>query len=473
MGLIAPRLPLGGAPNRALHRAVLPRFARCRRLSPALALLLLAGCSEDEEKAPPAPAPAAASAPAPASASAKAPAKPQPQPPYNVILIMIDSLRGDMPWAGYPRKVAPWLTEFASKSTLYVHSYSLSSYTAKSVAPALTGKYPSEMARDGYFFTKWLPSNEFISERASAAGHRTLAGHAHGYFLPNLGMNQGFDDYRLLPGTVLDVTGVANVTSDKLTGLAKEMLSDPKNVKLPDGKRFFAYFHYLDPHYTYFKHPDHPDYGTKRRDLYDNEVHYSDEWVGKLVDWVHTQPWSKETAIIITADHGEGFGERNHYRHAYELWQSLVWVPTIIHVPGAPARRIETPRGHIDLAPTISDLMGLEQSAEYRGQSLVPEVFGAKAEERPVIVDLPRCDLMDRRRGLIWKGWKLVAFGDDKHFFLFHIAEDPWEEHDLSEKNPEKLAELKALYEKLSKKIETKPVIGGVPLKGAPPGQRY
>ncbi|HMJ13313.1 MAG TPA: sulfatase-like hydrolase/transferase, partial [Polyangiaceae bacterium] len=388
--------------------------------------------------------------------------------------LMIDSLRADMPWTGYERPIAPWLSKYAEQSTLYPRSYSLSSYTAKSVAPTLTGRYPSEMARDGYFFTRWLPENVFVTERAQQAGHRTLAGHAHGYFLPGMGLDQGFDDYRLVKGTFLDTTGVANVTSEALNALAKQLLSDPKNVQLPEGKRFFAYFHFLDPHYTYIKHDEHPDWGNKRRDLYDNEVHYSDKWVGDLISWAEQQPWGKDTAVIITADHGEGFGERNQYRHAYELWECLIRVPLFIHVPEAKPRRIEASRGHIDLAPTIADLMGLPTSEPaYRGQSLVPEVFGEKAQERPVISELPRADLMDRRRALVHGDYKLIAFGDDTKWMLFNVIKDFKEEQDLSASEPEKLAEMRALYLQLSKEIPVVPISGGAPLRGAPRGQRW
>ena len=441
------------------------------------------GCSKREpqpsKEAPAAVSGTLASASAPASASAGASATPvppaRPKRTYNVLFIMIDSLRADMPWTGYPRPIAPWLSQFAERSTLYPRSYSLSSYTAKSVAPTLTGKYPSEMARDGYFFTRWMPDNVFVTERAQKAGHRTLAGHAHGYFLPGMGVDQGFDDYRLVKGTFLDTTGVHNVTSETLNALAKQLLSEPKNVQLPEGKRFFAYFHFLDPHYTYIKHDGHPDFGDKRRDVYDNEVHYSDKWVGDLITWVQQQPWGKDTAVIITADHGEGMGERNHFRHAYELWESLIRVPLFIHVPDAPPRRIEASRGHIDLAPTFAELMGLPEpeDAAYRGKSLVSEVFGAKAEERPVISELPRADLMDRRRALVSGDYKLIAFGDDTKFMLFNVMKDFKEEHELSESEPEKLAEMKALYEQVSKEIPVVPITGGAPLRGAPRGRRW
>jgi choline-sulfatase len=276
----------------------------------------------------------------------------------------------------------------------------------------------------------------------------------------------------LIPGGV-DIRAVTSVTSDKLSALAKEMLADPKNVTPGKNRRFFAYFHYLDPHHTYVKHDGHPDFGSKARDLYDNEVHYTDQRLGELIDWTREQPWSKDTALVITSDHGEGFGENNHYRHAYELWEPLVKVPLIFCVPGARPRRLEVRRSHIDLAPTLAELMGLKGDPPFRGHSLVPEIFGASVPERRIVLDLPRSDLMDRRRSVIEKDEKIIAFGDDRLFRLYDLARDPLENNDLAKSDPARLERMKRVYLEESRKIPVVEVVGGATLLGAPPGQRW
>jgi choline-sulfatase len=207
--------------------------------------------------------------------------------------------------------------------------------------------------------------------------------------------------------------------------------------------------------------------------VYDNEVHYTDKLLGELIDWTREQAWAKDTALIITSDHGEGFGENNHFRHAYELWEPLVKVPMIFCVPGAEPRRIEVRRSHIDLAPTIADLMGLPGEPAFRGQSLVPEIFGAKAPERRIVVDLPRSDLMDRRRGVIADGLKIIAFGDDRSFKVYDLEKDPWEKTDLAKTDPAVLERMKRIYLEESAKIPVVEVVGGAPLRGAPAGQRW
>ncbi len=323
---------------------------------------------------PPLPPPAqsdrpVASAAPPASASvAPAPEEPKkltrPERPLNVLLILVDSMRADMPWAGYDRQIAPNLTELEKKSVSYTHAYSTSSYTAKSVASILSGKYPSSLKRSGFFFTKYPDSNLFFPELLQKADVFTAAVHGHMYMKPHHnGMDQGFDDWEVVDGISFDNTTDKYVTSDKMTPLAIQILK-----KKPESERFFMYAHYMDPHDVYVKHPESPDWGNKARDRYDSEVFYADLWIGKLLDWCQKQPWWRDTAVIISADHGEGFGEHKRYRHAFELWDMLTHVPFFLYVPGATPRRIDTPRGNIDIAKTVLDFDGCEGGKRLRGR---------------------------------------------------------------------------------------------------------
>ena len=70
-----------------------------------------------------------------------------PAPPFNVLLLTIDSLRADMPWAGYPRPIAPRLEALHRRAVDYTHAYSVSSFTSKSLGALVSGRYPSELAR--------------------------------------------------------------------------------------------------------------------------------------------------------------------------------------------------------------------------------------------------------------------------------------------------------------------------------------
>ena len=389
---------------------------------------------------------------APATASTAEPAADQPAAPtkLNVVVITIDAMRADMPWAGYPRDIAPNLTRLESESVSYTRAYSLSSYTAMSMGGFLAGRYPGELHRSGYFFSAYPDSELFFPEILQQAGVRTLAAHAHYYFDQKAGFRQGFDDYRMVDGLDVNNTTDKNVTSPQHLALAEEILSDPANTKGP----FFAWFHFMDPHDRYMSHEGHTLWGSGGRDRYDGEIHFTDAHVGKLLRFIEAQPWGKRTAIIVKADHGEAFGEHKQTRHGFELWEPLVHVPLFIRVPGVTPRRIEQPRSQIDLAPTILDLLGVAAPATLAGVSLLPEIRGeTEPPAREVIIDLPRTSDNFRRRAMVSERYKIIAFGDDFRFELYDVIDDPGERVDLRHRKREVYEQMKKRYLELVKQI--------------------
>ena len=384
----------------------------------AAALLVLTGCPKDK---PPPPETKPALALVDASREA-APAVPSIAKNANVILITIDCLRADMPWAGYPRDIAPNLTKLAQKSVMYTHAYSISSYTSMSLGGFLGGKLPSEMKRDGYFFSAYAKDNLMFPEVIQSAGIHTYSAHAHGYF-GDAGFNQGFDQYELVPNLKWNNMTDENVTSQDLEPIAERLLSSPKN----ETDRFFAWFHFLDPHDMYMPHEG-IDWGKTTRDLYDAEVTYTDKWIGKLLDFVAAKSWAKRTILIVTADHGEAFGEHGQFRHGFELWEPLVRVPLFFVIPGVAPKKIDVPRSAIDMAPTILDLLSLERDASFEGKSLVPEILGtSQPEERDVVIDLPKTSDNDKRRALVHGHQKIIEFGESKYPQVFDLDADPEE----------------------------------------------
>jgi hypothetical protein len=345
-----------------------------------------------------------------------------------VILITVDCLRADMPWAGYPRPIAPRLTALAEKSVQYARAYALSSYTSMSLGGLLGGRLPGELSRDGYFFGAYAESNTFFPERLREAGVRTMAAHAHGYF-KDAGFRQGFDAYEIVPDLKWNNTTDENVTSPALESIAERLLGDPRNAS----SRFFAWFHFLDPHDQYQAHDGIGPYGKSLRDRYDAEVTFTDRSIGKLLDFIANAPWAARTAIIVTADHGEAFGEHHQYMHGFELWENLVRVPLLIVMPGAPPAKIDRAVSAIDLAPTILDTLGAAPEASFEGRSLVGEIYGAAppAPARDVVVDLPATSDNQRRRALIHDRSKVIAFGEPQYLQVFDLEADPGEEHPI------------------------------------------
>jgi choline-sulfatase len=431
--------------------------------------LVAAACKSDPEPAASNPAVSASAAnPAPrasASTAVSAPSAPvaeAPHAPRNVLLLTIDSLRSDMPWAGYPRAIAPNLTKLAEQSVVYTNAYALSSYTAKSVAGFLTSRYPSTLYRSGFFFATYPKSDLFLAEVLKKHGVPTTAWHGHAYFR-SAGFEQGFDTWQLVPGIEFNAETDESITSQAMTELGMKLLRKPENT----GKQFFAWAHYMDPHDQYNKHPEaSPEFGNKNRDRYDNEVFYTDLWLGKLLTWAREQQWWKDTVLIISADHGEAFGEHGSYKHAFEVWEVLTHVPFMISGPGIKPRRIEERRSHLDLAPTILDVMGFPPEPEFMGKSMLPELQGAAPDNRePILSELTEDSHNPLRRAFILGDYKLLVF-DGRKYQLYNLSKDPSESTDLAESESGKLAEMKRAYNKLYDSLPLIEPYGGATLKG-------
>jgi choline-sulfatase len=413
------------------------------------ALSAVAGCKSEKAPQPGVPAPARSALPETVDSR------------LNVLMITVDAMRADMPWQGYPRPIAPRLSELAAESVVYTNAYAVSSDTAKSVPAMLTGRYPSALYRSGWFFAGYAQSNVFAAEVLQAAGIRTIGWHAHPYFNHAKGLSQGFDVWELVPGLVFDPKADRTVTSPALTAMGTELLAKPENAE----KQFFAWSHYTDPHEEYLKHAECPDWGNGPRDRYDSEICFTDLWIGRLLDWAATKPWWKNTAVIVTSDHGEAFGEHAMTRHAFNLWQVLVRVPLMIKVPGAKPKRIDRPRSQIDLAATIADLMGVKLPDAFMGRSLVAEIRGlAEPDDRePIVLDLPEDTDNPPLRAIIEGGYKLTASGKQR-YLMFDLTKDPAEEHDLARRDPNALARMKQRFVEVSARIPEVEPFGGMKL---------
>jgi arylsulfatase A-like enzyme len=359
----------------------------------------------------------------------------------SLLFITVDTLRIDLGFMGYRRPVSPNLDALAARSTVFDREYSLASYTGKSLGPTLIGKYPSETVRDFAHFDTYTADNVFLAERLHAAGFRTMGVVSHWYFRPKYGLSQGMDlwDMSAMPPDSGGDTD-SSVTSNGLTDAAIRLLSDPGNVR----GRFFLWVHYFDPHMNYVPHPEAPNFRSGAtawsKPLYDGEVWYTDHHIGRLLDYVASQPWGAKTAVVLTSDHGEAFDEHGMNWHGVDLWEQLVRVPLIVYVPGAKPHRLMLKRSAIDIVPTVLDLLEVPQPppGELSGQSnaaaiVAPEDVAA-VDERDVFCDMPAGTRVSRHRAFLHgptPGMKLMAEGGGV-YFAFDLAKDPGELNDLS-----------------------------------------
>jgi arylsulfatase A-like enzyme len=353
----------------------------------------------------------------------------------NVVLITIDATRAELGFLGYhEHPLSPHLDELAKKSTVFENAYSLASYTSKSLAPMLIGRYGSETHRGWLHFNRFTKEDTFVSERLQRAGVHTVSVQGHWYFFKNYGMERGYDviDNKATPADQ-PIEGDRSSNGDLLSDRIIAELERPELAT----KQFFMWSHYIDPHAEYVPHPEF-DFGHHGRELYDGEIAFVDHHLGRVLDALAKLPFADHTIVIITSDHGEAFGEHGLYRHGFEVWEELVRVPLLIYVPGTTPRRVSVRRSAIDIVPTILDIFGVasappDQKGAFHGVSLLPDVLappGYVPAPRIVYVDMPAGPYNDSREAYIEGDMKLITSGN-RALGLFDLKTDPGEKHDL------------------------------------------
>jgi arylsulfatase A-like enzyme len=199
-------------------------------------------------------------------------------------------------------------------------------------------------------------------------------------------------------------------------------------------KSTFYYSHFIEPHVPYDRGGKH---GT-RFERYVREVAVVDKEIGRLREHLRNSGLDQNTILIVSADHGEGFGEHGTYSHALNVYEEAVHVPLIVHVPGVPAREVHEPVSVIDVGPTLLDLFGVPIPGSYMGQSLLPLIAGeAKKLTRPVAVDSGR-----RLQAFYLEDGKKVIFDiNQRTTEVYDLKNDPGELQNLADSGAPGIAE--------------------------------
>ena len=373
----------------------------------------------------------------------------KPAPVYtnsNVVFIVLDTTRADklQPYGYDRRKTSPNLNDFAEKSALFESAYSHSPWTKPSVASMFTSLLPRD---HGIFDWPMKLSEELLTlpEHLNESGFHTQAHISHHAFRPkDTNFRQGFAKY---DKSVLEKGSPHEVTSSKeITDRGIRFLNNR-----PEG-RFFLWLHYFDPHRDYIRHEDF-DFGKGPKSRYDSEIAFMDHHLGRLFDELEDGDHLEDTIVVIVADHGEGLGDHGIKKHTKALYEQQIHVPLIIHVPGMKGARHAQTVPLIDLAPTLTNLLGLSTPDAFKGQAIAYDNGFVLGESRPVISETRRfADL----RSVVHDGWKLIEDQETSEQLLYHVAEDPKERVNLATEQPERLAALSALLEAYKAKPERK-----------------
>jgi arylsulfatase A-like enzyme/Flp pilus assembly protein TadD len=322
----------------------------------------------------------------------------------NVLLVTIDTLRADRLSCYSPEHVrTPRIDGLAARGILFERAFAHDPETLPSHTNILLGM--TSLAHGVCENSKSIVAPEFLTlaELLKSSGYSTGA-FVSGFPLDSrFGLNQGFDVYddhypaKPTPGELF-----SERRAEKTVAAALQWLS------LPKGK-WFCWVHLWDPHDPYA--PPEPYLTQYADDPYAGEVAYVDAQLGLLFSELEKRQLLDKTLIILTGDHGESFGEHGESFHGYFAYDTTLRVPLIISAPGVKAARVKDAVSHVDIFPTVCDVIGLGKPADLQGESLLPFLRGRTRKAKPIYFEALE-SYLNRGwapiRGLIENGKKYI-----------------------------------------------------------------
>lgn len=167
---------------------------------------------------------------------------------------------------------------------------------------------------------------------------------------------------------------------------------------------------------------------AKRR--YAEEVQYVDSEIGILLEALNQNGVLDNTLVVFTSDHGEGLGDHNRIGHVNQLYDTLTKVPLIMSYPGrfSGGKRIQELVSHIDLYPTILDILGIEADLPMEGQSLHGLITGAEEfQPRRVLLETHKSEAPYNLRAIVDGDTKFIRNDTQSTEELYNLHTDPGE----------------------------------------------
>ena len=295
----------------------------------------------------------------------------------NVLLITVDTLRADhLGYSGYRSITTPNIDQLARGGIWFERAYTQVPLTLPSHTVILTGTYPMyNTVRD--FTGVGLPPNiGILSEAFERQGYATAAFVSAFVLDGSWGLRRGFQNY----DDVFDAKQFETQAPGNIQRRAEETVNHFLAwFSARPAKPFFVWLHLYDPHSPY--DPPEPFRSRYAGHLYDGEIAYCDEQLGRVFAALRQARAYDSTLIVFLSDHGESLGEHGEDEHGFFLYGATLHVPLIIKTPrGIPAkaRRVDTVVGTIDVAPTIVQLLGFRDPLvqQFQGNSLASLLLG-------------------------------------------------------------------------------------------------
>jgi arylsulfatase A-like enzyme/Flp pilus assembly protein TadD len=359
-----------------------------------------------------------------------------------VIIFSIDTLRADrLPVYGYDAIETPHIDRFAADSVVFERAYSHSPQTLPAHASILSGLLPFE---HGVRF-KIREGQHFLQHDLKSRGFQT-AGFVSAYVLRDeTRINQGFDHWNdeLPPASPeLSIGQVQRGGAETIDAALRWIDSQPS-------RRLFVFVHIYEPHKPYTPPPE-----FAAGQAYDGEVAYSDALAGRLFDGLRARRLYDPATIVLLSDHGEGLGDHGEQEHGLFLYDEAVRVPFIVKGPDAEGagRRIAAPVQHIDIVPTILDLVRAPNPGGLRGRSLraVLESSDGVVPEQGIYAEAFYSRLHF--------GWsELYSLTDARYRYikapreeLYDLEQDPGEQRNLAAERQQSATAMRAAIERLT-----------------------
>lgn len=366
----------------------------------------------------------------------------------NLLLISIDALRADhLGVYGYERKTSPNIDALAAQSVRFARAYSSSPKTMEVFPAVMSGLYPSNISRD---YTD--PAlREFLEKKARAKGKRPpRVGGVIWYRVANnvellaeMMKKAGYSTHAVTAGLPLEVFGLERgfesvAKTVGLTGVGQKLLKQAARSDKP----FFLWLHYNGPHEPYVKHAEFP-FGDRPVDRYDSEIAKDDQQIGRLLGTLRELKLDKDTIVVLTADHGEEFGDHGGAYHTLNLYRELLHVPLLLKLPGIKPRVVDTTVELVDLVPTFCEILELSKScARYDGQSLIAAIEGKREPDRGAYAEAYKGAGRLERRSLFDGRFRLIEDFQHDRLELYDHESDPNEQSDIASDNPDTVRRL-------------------------------
>ncbi|MFH1857514.1 MAG: sulfatase [Candidatus Omnitrophota bacterium] len=391
----------------------------------------------------------------------------------NVILLSVDTLRPDhLGSLGYKNAKTPNVNRLVSEGFLFRQAYAQIPLTGPSFTSILTGLYPkTHGCRQNLSVLD--PSFVTLAEAFKNLGYRTAA-FVSGYPLKQelCGLSNGFylyqdrfsffDGFKLL--RFLERFGFVELQLERRA----EMVS---RLAIPWMRRYkkdslFVWIHYYDPHVPYRppllyskenmklrqetrhqrywwgkgKEAVSPEAVGAMTALYDAEITYVDQDIGRILSFLEREGLKKETLIVFVSDHGESFDHDYYFDHGDRLYESCIRVPLALVYPGVVPKGVVTDEivESVDIFPTVFSILKLP-TRDVDGKDLFVKLLSKTIPQ--AYSELSRrgsCstfgDLWSVRQG----PWKLIYSPEGRPPELYHLGKDPGESVNLSSTEAER-----------------------------------